>query len=76
MSAAVKPWHDSVACAMCGLPVVVPAGDGHPRDADDVRAVRCAACGYAWPEDDDRKLAQVWWSAGAHAGRLEKERAP
>jgi hypothetical protein len=68
----VKPWHDSVTCPDCNLPVAVPVLSRSPRESPgyDVRRLRCAACGVMWDETDDRRLVQAWWSAGAHEGRM------
>jgi hypothetical protein len=46
-----------------------------PNDAfGDPRQLRCCACGNVVVEADMRRIAQAWWSAGAHEGRLEVER--
>jgi hypothetical protein len=73
-----KPWHDTETCPECALPVVVPFYSVPPRDVPpggSVRHVRCAACGKDWIEDDDAKLARIWWSQGAEDGRCEQERS-
>lgn len=68
-----KPWHDTVMHEGCGGPIVPQQSGIPPHLCQDFNAVFCAACGLKYHEADPGKLARIWWSAGAWAGREETQ---
>lgn len=75
-----KPPHlDTPPCPECARPTLVPFAVGaDPNEAANPEHVRCASCGHDYAldldnADDLRRLLQVWWSAGAWAGKKHTE---
>lgn len=74
MADRVMPWHDAPMCPKCKAPCATPLDR---RDAftsappsKAAQHLYCPACGEGWLENDAQRVAQAWWSAGAHEARL------
>jgi hypothetical protein len=66
----MKPWHDSAKCPKCGVQAIQPCSPSpHNLTAAMARHVFCFACGHDYRETDAARLAQIWWSLGAYAGK-------
>jgi hypothetical protein len=69
------PWHDAPfhACRDGTPGPIAPVHDGpRPLDVvcgDELRHLRCCACGSDWYEDSLVVVVQAWWSLGAYRGQ-------